>query len=197
MTLSDLLKKLAAEYGTSGRPKRYFDVPKRGDLTASEVRYVKKRFKELVERERCVESDPDNPECYAKVSTDLKPKMRKRKSSYLADYEEIYRSDRESLDAFFEGKKLSRSQIPKGVRRIAIETGLPEKELYGVYKIGVGAYSSSGSRTGMSAEQWGYGRLYAFVMSYFHNESGKYNNRRFLKNKTDFQIFEKILEDML
>jgi len=49
----------------------------------------------------------------------------------------------------------------------------------------------------MSAEQWGYGRVYAFIMSYFHNEDGKYNNQRFLKNRTDFHIFEDIVKEML
>ena len=50
---------------------------------------------------------------------------------------------------------------------------------------------------GMTPEQWGYGRVYAFVMSYFHNETGKYNSRRYLNKKTDFHVFEEILKEML
>ena len=77
-TLAHLLSSLAEKYDTSKRPLRYFDVRKRGELSASEIRYVKKRFKELVDREACVERDSSDPSCYEKVSTDLKPKKKKR-----------------------------------------------------------------------------------------------------------------------
>ena len=83
---------------------------------------------------------------------------------------------------------------PKGLVRIAIETGLPIEALKQVYDIGVGAYATSGSRTGMSAEQWGYGRVYAFIMCYFANSDGRYDTQRFFKNKTDFHIFEQIVQ---
>ena len=198
-TLTKLLTALADEYGTSKRPSRYFDVPKRGNLSASDVKYVKQRFKELVEREECVRNDPDNPECYKKTKTDRAPRKRKRKASYLKDYENIYRPDNVSVAEFYKQNKgnIPRGPAPKGLKRIALETGLPLRDLKDVYDIGVGAYASSGSRTGMSAEQWGYGRVYAFVMSYFHNEDGRYDNQRFLKNKTDFHIFENIVRDMI
>lgn len=196
-TLSKLLTDLAKKHNTGKRPSRYFDVPKRGNLSSADVRYVKRRFKELVDREECVESDPDNPACYEKVSTDRTPRKKKRKSSYSQEYNRIYRPKRISTDAFFKTHKVPRGSAPKGLKRISVETGLPLKYLREVYNIGVGAYASSGSRTGMSAEQWGYGRVYAFIISYFHNEDGTYDNKRFLKNRTDFHIFEKIVEDML
>lgn len=193
-TLSKLISQLAEKYDTGRRPLRYFDVPKRKELSRSEVAYVKRRFKELVEREECVKRDPEDPKCYEKVTTDKKPKLRKRKSSFLKDYEDIYR-----LEDFDEQEiKMFKSKIkaPKGLIRIAIETGIPLRYLKDVYDIGVGAYASSGSRTGMSAEQWGYGRVYAFIMCYFHNENGRYDSARFLKNKTDYSIFEAILNDL-
>lgn len=195
-TLTRLLSSLADKYDTAKRPARYFDVRKRGELSSSEVRYVKKRFKELVNREACVERDSSDPSCYEKVKTDLKPKKKKRKSSYLRDYEEIYRPSKVSTDEFFKEHKTPKGRGPKGLKRIAVETGLPLKELKEVYDIGVGAYATSGSRTGMAAEQWGYGRVYAFIMCYFHNADGKYDSQRFLKNKTDFQIFLDTVEKM-
>lgn len=193
-TLTRLLSSLAEKYDTSKRPSRYFDVRKRGELSNAEVRYVKKRFRELVDREACVERDSSDPSCYDKVTTDLKPKKKKRKSSYLRDYESIYRQDDMSTDAFFKQHRLPRGRGPKGLKRISVETGIPLRELKKVYDIGVGAYASSGSRTGMSAEQWGYGRVYAFIMCYFHNEDGKYDSQRFLKNKTDFQVFLDVVD---
>lgn len=196
-TLSRLVSELAEKYDTGKRPLRYFDVPKRGELSPSDVRYVKRRFKELVDREICVESDPENPECYDKVSTDRLPKQQKRKSSYTQEYTRIYRPDNVSTEEFFKTHKLPRGASPKGLKRIAVETGLPLNSLEEVYNIGIGAYASSGSRSGMSAEQWGYGRVYAFIICYFHNADGHYNNKRFLKNKTDFHIFEDILRNML
>lgn len=197
LTLSRLLTQLADEYDTGRRPARYFDVPKRGELSRSEVSYVKQRFRELVEREACVDTDPDDPSCYEKVKTDIKPRSRKRKSSYLKDYEAIYRSGQDITETP-EYRMLRRRypKIPVGIAKISAETGLPILRLKEVYDIGVGAYASSGSRTGMSAQQWGYGRIYAFIMSYFHNEDGRYTNQRFFQNFTDFHILEKILDEL-
>jgi Family of unknown function (DUF5824) len=197
-TLTTLLRTLESEYDTTRRPPRYFDVPKRGDLTPSEVRYVRKRFKDLVARERCVASDPNDPRCYEKTQTDLQPRVRKRKSDYLRVYESIFRNPQiPEADLFSSSSaKATLRKAPRGVARIALETGLPVEDLKEVYDIGVGAYASSGSRTGMSAEQWGYGRIYAFVVCYFCNEDGRFDSQRFLKNKTDFHIFERILQKM-
>jgi hypothetical protein len=71
---------------------------------------------------------------------------------------------------------------------------MPLKALKEVYDIGRGAYASSCSRTGMASEQWGYGRVYAFIMSYFVNEDGRYDQSRFLKNKTDFHVLQEIID---
>lgn len=197
-TLSRLISDLAKKYNTAKRPMRYFDVPKRENLSTDEIKYVKRRFNELLRREKCVKKDPDNPRCYAKTETDRAPRSRKRKSAYLADYEEIYRPDGLSIDEFYELHRgsIPQGSAPKGLKRISLETGIPVRYLKDVYDIGIGAYASSGSRTGMSAEQWGYGRVYAFIMSYFHNEDGRYDRQRFLKNKTDFHIFEEIVNAM-
>jgi len=202
MTLSELLNELSEEYGVTKRPLRYFDVEKRGDLSKREQTYVRKRFEELVLRELCVEGDPSNPECYEKVETDESPKKRKRKSSYLSAYEDEFRTEG-SERQFYEDNKSEFKRLkkgvpsaPKGLVRIAIETGLPLDALKEVYDIGRGAYASSGSRTGMSSEQWGYGRVYAFIMSYFSEDHASYANKRFRKNNTDFHIYEQILEEI-
>jgi len=189
-TLTRLLTELAEKHDTAKRPARYFDVPKRGQLTPTQVRYVKRRFKEFLEREACVESDPDNPQCYERVKTDKSAKSR-RKSQYLSDYEKIYRA--KSLPRLEEDIKELQAEhprAPKGLLKIAAETVLPYPMLKEVYDKGVGAYASSGSRPGMSADQWGYGRVYAFIMVYFHNTRGKYSSSRFAKYNTDSDILE-------
>jgi hypothetical protein len=196
ITLTNLVNELAAYYGVSKRPIRYFDVKKTGYLTSDEIKYVKKRFKEFVIRELCVKADPDNPICYSRVKTDAIAKPKKG-SSYKQDYDKIYRSsgyDKSFVDD--EGRKLAeliqknlKIKVPVGVCKISIETGLDPLVLKAVYDRAVGAYATSGSRAGMTAEQWGYGRIYSFIMSYKHNKNGKYSNNRFLKNKTDHDLF--------
>lgn len=193
-TLTRLLTRLSREYQTTRRPERYFDVPKRGELTAYQIRKVRLRFKELLERERCVKTDPKNPNCYGKTQSDLTAKS-KRSSRYKLDYEEIYAPLRKTSRVFNRYQTLYErwaGEYPNGLIKIAAETGLPIEALGSVYDIGVGAYASSGSRQGMSAEQWGYGRVYAFIMSYFHNTGGRYSTQRFLQNKTDYWIYEYI-----
>ncbi len=196
-TLTTLTNELAEKYGVGRRPLRYFDVKKRGLLSADEIKLVKKRFKELVERQLCVKADPSNPKCYEKTKTD-RAAPPKQESSYKRDYEQKYRQGSKYDPSFVESEakslvKLLKEHLsislPLGVAKISIETTLNPLALKGVFDKGVGAYASSGSRTGMSAEQWGYGRIYAFVMCYFNNRSGKYNSRRFLKNKTDYDLY--------
>jgi hypothetical protein len=194
-TLTKYLTKLSAEYGVARRPERYFDVPKRGELTAYQMRKVRTRFKELLERERCVKADKTDPSCYEKTTSDTKAKP-KRGSRYKADYDVIYLEKRKdpSVRARFSKLKAKwEREYPLGLIQIAADTRLPIVALGAVFDIGVGAYATSGSRQGMSAEQWGYGRVYAFIMSYFHNDDDRYSNQRFLKNKTDAWVYEAIL----
>ena len=194
ITLTKLISLLAEHYGVARRPLRYFDVNKRGNLTESEIKKVKNRFQELVAREICVKKDSKNPICYIKVTSDTKA-PKKQESSYKKDYEEIYRNsvslaDKKELDLESRDfKKLVKENlkvdIPLGVAKISLETGINALVLKEIYNRAVGAYATSGSRTGMSAEQWGYGRIYSFIMCYFHNKKGKYSNRRFYQNRTD------------
>jgi len=194
ITLTKLISLLADHYDVARRPLRYFDVSKRGNLTESEIKKVKDRFQELVAREICVKKDPKNPICYARVVSDKKA-PKKQESSYKKDYEEIYRNsltadakkeiDLESREFRKLIKDNLKIDVPLGVAKISLETGINALVLKEVYNRAVGAYATSGSRTGMSAEQWGYGRIYSFIMCYFHNKSGKYSSRRFYQNRTD------------
>jgi len=197
-TLTTLTTELAEKYGVAKRPIRYFDVPKRGYLTDTEVRYVKKRFKELVQREICVKKDPSNPICYQRVKTDVQA-PEKQGSSYKKDYEKRYRSGAKYDPKYVEDeaknlilllRKHLKIGMPLGLSKICIETKLNPIALKGVYDRAVGAYATSGSRAGMSAEQWGYGRVYAFVMGYFNNKDGRYNSRRFMQNRTDYDLYK-------
>jgi hypothetical protein len=200
-SLLTLTTALADHFGVAKRPIRYFDVPKRGNLTMEQALYVIKRFQELVKREECVKKDPSNPICYQRVKTDVTAKE-KQGSSYKKDYDAIYRnalSEQDALRVENEARKLIdliserfKIKIPLGVAKIAIEANLNPLVLKEVYDRAVGAYATSGSRAGMSAEQWGYGRIYAFIMCYLHNKSGKYNHQRFMKNKTDYDLFKQL-----
>lgn len=197
ITLTNLVKLLCESYGVNKRPIRYFDVPKRGFLSDKEIKVVRDRLKELIIREVCVKSDPKNPICYQRVQSDVKAKE-KNTSSYKKDYDEIYvpnsipnlQDDASELQKLF--KQEFKVNIPLGLSKISIQTELDPLILKAVYDRAVGAYATSGSRTGMSAEQWGYGRVYAFIMCYFHNKNGKYNHNRFLKNKTDYDLYTKL-----
>ena len=199
-TLSELVTKLSEEYGVGRRPLRYFDVPKRGELSKTQQAYVKSRFEDLVYRELCVKEDPSNPDCYKKTQSDETPKYEKKKSSYLKAYEFIFGPRKQAPsdeDAKEINKFISRHKgAVKGLVRISVESGVPYEDLKAVYDIGVGAYASSGSRTGMSAEQWGYGRVYAFLMCYFFDEKGEYRHNRFVTNKTDYHIFERVVKKL-
>lgn len=199
-TLSGLVGRLAKEYGVSKRPLRYFDVPKRGVLSSSETEYVINRFEDLVLRELCVEDDPFNPECYKKTHSDKEPKMKKRGSSYKAAYESFFGSrnapptkeDASAIDKYMRRHK----KAVRGLVRLSVESGVPYEDLKDVYDIGIGAYASSGSRTGMSAEQWGYGRVYSFIVCYFLNQDGAYDSSRYLKNRTDEHIFLRVIDNI-
>lgn len=197
ITLTNLVKFLCDSYGVNKRPIRYFDVPKRGFLSDVEIKAVKDRLKELIIREICVKSDPKNPICYQRVESDVKAKE-KNTSSYKRDYDDLYASkDIPNLkDECLELQKLFKQEfkesIPLGLCKISLQTELNPLILKDVYDRAVGAYARSGSRAGMSAEQWGYGRVYAFIMCYFHNKNGKYNQNRFLKNKTDYDLYTKL-----
>jgi hypothetical protein len=200
-SLITLTHALADHFGVAKRPIRYFDVPKRGNLTIDECLYVIERFQDLVKREICVKKDPSNPICYQRVKSDVEAKE-KQGSTYKKDYDAIYRnkmSDSDMARVEDEARKLIdllqknlKTKIPLGVAKIAIESNLNPLVLKEVYDRAVGAYATSGSRAGMSAEQWGYGRIYAFIMCYLHNKNGKYNSQRFMKNKTDYDLFEQL-----
>jgi hypothetical protein len=199
ITLTKLINLLAEKYGVNRRPLRYFDVEKRGELTDSEIKKVKTRFEELVAREICVKTDPTNPICYTRVKSDTKA-PKKQESSYKKDYEEIYRNhlsteqkkyiDDESREFKKLVKKHLNVDVPLGVAKISLESGINVLVLKEVFNRAVGAYATSGSRTGMSAEQWGYGRVYSFIMCYFHNKNKKYSSRRFFQNKTDGDLLQ-------
>ena len=52
----------------------------------------------------------------------------------------------------------------KTLKHIEKVTGIPKKALSEVKKKGMGAYYSSGSRPGQTANSWAYARVYAYIM---------------------------------
>jgi|TARA_E500000318_G_scaffold21019_1_gene21551 hypothetical protein len=57
---------------------------------------------------------------------------------------------------------LSKGLVDK-LRKKAEGTKYTTKQLMAVYKRGLGAYSSGGSRPGMTAHQWAMGRVNSFI----------------------------------
>jgi hypothetical protein len=60
------------------------------------------------------------------------------------------------------GKKLSEKTL-KTLSNKAKESGIGSGKLKKVYRRGMGAYYSSGSRPGMSPHQWAMGRVNSFI----------------------------------
>ena len=60
------------------------------------------------------------------------------------------------------GKKLSEKTL-KTLRKKAKESGISLATLKKVYRRGLGAYYSSGSRPGMSPHQWAMARVNSFI----------------------------------
>ena len=61
-------------------------------------------------------------------------------------------------------KATKKSTKPKGIAFYSKKYGISSDKLRKVYKRGMGAYYSSGSRAGVSPQQWAMGRVYSFVM---------------------------------
>lgn len=77
---------------------------------------------------------------------------RKRKSSWTIKFKEAY------------GNAIEKHGGKKDLKTIAKVSKIPLKALQEVYKKGVGAYYSSGSRPGQTANSWAYARVYAYIM---------------------------------
>ena len=52
----------------------------------------------------------------------------------------------------------------KSIKQISDATGIPKKALSQVKRKGMGAYYSSGSRPNQTAESWGMGRMYSYIL---------------------------------
>jgi len=62
------------------------------------------------------------------------------------------------------GDKLSKMSGGKSKKNISKLTGIPVGALNEVYKKGVGAYKSSGSRPNQTSQSWATSRMYSYIM---------------------------------
>ena len=60
-------------------------------------------------------------------------------------------------------KATKKSTKPKGIAFYSKKYGISADKLRKVYKRGMGAYYSSGSRAGVSPQQWAMGRVRSFA----------------------------------
>ena len=107
-------------------------------------------------------------------SSGLSPKDKKKQLRSLKKSKKAYKKgkyvSRPKLKSF-KSKKSSwtqkfRAKYPKAVtlKQISDATGIPKKALSQVKRKGMGAYYSSGSRPNQTAESWGRGRMYSYIL---------------------------------
>ena len=106
------------------------------------------RDKEIGRRSRLAKSEPNHPDLSKPLPGDAEAKT--KTSRYTAAFKETY-GDLSGFDA------------------IAKATGISVQDVETVYARGVQAAKSSGHRPGVSKEQWGWARLYAFIMKLKHD----------------------------
>lgn len=108
----------------------------------------KKRDSEITRRAKIAKRDPDNPVLNLPLPGD---DSKTRESKYTAAFKAKYGDDITGFSA------------------IAKATGISAGDLETVYARGVQAAKGSGHRPGVSKEQWGWARLYAFIMKLKHD----------------------------
>lgn len=106
------------------------------------------RDKEISRRSRLAKSDPNHPDLSKPLPGDgkAKTKVSKYTAAFKAKYGDL-----------------------SGFEAIARATGLPASDLETIYARGVQAAKTAGHRPGVSKEQWGWARLYAFIMKLKHD----------------------------
>tara|TARA_R100000149_G_scaffold65122_1_gene38644 strand:+ start:145 stop:591 length:447 start_codon:yes stop_codon:yes gene_type:complete len=81
-----------------------------------------------------------------------KTKVKGRKSTYTAKFDEKY------------GEEIDKLKGGRSKKNVAKVSGLPLKALDEVYKKGKGAYYSGGSRPNQTPDSWARARMYAYIM---------------------------------
>lgn len=107
-----------------------------------------KRDDEIARRAKIAKRDPDAPILSEPLPGDseAKPRRSKYTAAFKAEYGDI-----------------------TGFKDISKATGISADDLETVYARGVQAAKGSGHRPGVSKEQWGWARLYAFIMKLKHD----------------------------
>ena len=111
---------------------------------------------------------------YSKLSRKDKKKqlrsLKKSKKAYKTKKGKKKYYTRPKLKSF-KGKKSSWTQkihklYPdvKSLKQLSKLVGIPKQALLEVKKKGMGAYYSSGSRPNQTAESWGMGRMYSYIL---------------------------------
>lgn len=137
-------------------PSRYFT-----GLTRSEK---KKRVKTMIKRREQLKNG-HSKKLYKKYDTDYK---KTKKSKWTIAFHKKYGTMKELLKKYPQTKPLE---------RISKVTKIPLKVIKEVFKRGQKAWVT-GHRPGATASQWGYGRVYAFIMK------NKLNHDLDLRTKT-------------
>lgn len=106
------------------------------------------RDKEISRRKQIAKTDPDAPVLSAPLPGDAHAQV--KVSQFTKAFKERYGDIR-------------------GFAEIAAATGISKSDIEAVYARGVQAAKVSGHRPGVSKEQWGWARLYAFIMKLKHD----------------------------
>ena len=107
-----------------------------------------KRDDEISRRKKIGKNDPNNPVLSTPLPGDRDAKT--RPSKYTKAFKEVY------------------GVLDGGLEAVAVATKIPLKHIETIYARGVQAGKTAGHRPGVSKEQWGWARVYAFVMKALH-----------------------------
>lgn len=111
----------------------------------------KKRDAEIARRAEIAKSDPSAAILSKPLPGDEEAKP--RTSRFTRAFRDTYGDDVKGFDA------------------ISSRTGISKDDLEVIYARGVQAAKTAGHRPGVSKEQWGWARVYAFIMKLKHNMS--------------------------
>lgn len=130
----------AYRYKGDVNPSRY--------LSGLDKELRKKRDDEISRRKKIAKNDPDAPILSTPLVGD--DRVKTKPSKYTKAFKDIY------------------GDLKGGLPAVSKATGIDLKHLRTVYNRGVKAAMTSGHRVGVSKQQWGWGRVYAFIMKAVH-----------------------------
>jgi len=132
--------KRAYRFKGDDNPARY--------LSGLDKELRQKRDREISRRKKIALKDPDSPTLDLPLPGD---DAKTKPSQYTKAFKKTY------------------GDLDGGLKSVSDATGIPLKDLEEIFARGVKASKTAGRRPGVSPQQWGWGRVYAFIMKHLHD----------------------------